>query len=1025
MISRLLKQLQTLPAETRSLPFWAWNAKLEPAQLVEQIRAMHQMGFGGFFMHSRFGLETEYLSREWFDCVKLCIDEAEQLGMHAWLYDEDRWPSGTAGGKVTFTRKYAMRGLEYAIGNTADFQPGDLAWFALSGPEKSPDSWRRLAAGEGVKEGECFIRFFVKMVDGAPDCNNQPYLDTGNPEAVAQFLRVTHEAYREKLGDDFKHAPGIFTDEPEYRAFRCKHLWTQRLPEQFEKRYHYDLLDHLPELFFDSRDRQTSGVRLDFYNLACDLFTTAYARQIGTWCDEHKMAFTGHVLGEDDPVSQTLAVGSAMRFYEFMQIPGIDVLGEHWNLFGAAKQCASVAHQLGKKQRLCELYGCTGWDFPLEGHKAIGDWLAALGINVHVPHHFWYSMRGESKRDYPASISPISPWHTAYRKVEDYFARIHAVLSEGTERRNILVIHPIESIWFGRPLGELNREWTVRYGYFVHKDERVLAQLTKYQQLIDALLGAHLDFDYGDEAQLTRYAKINDRMLAVGEADYQTVVIPELLTIRTTTLTLLRAFAARGGKVFYLGAIPEFADGKQSDLPRLCYGSFTALTSCAQLGEALSEFREVSLAVHGEEQRALLYNLHTAEDCSALFVCNTSMEPCSQIHEIPAVAERTLAFPEIEISWKLPETWRIFELDLDCGIFRLGESVYREGRHCFKSSFHRLESRMFLAVPGDVKIPYAPSEVPEPKSAMIEPELLGYATDEENVLVLDLPEVSVKGEAYRKAELFLTADDRIRTEFGMPLRRISMPQPYWLAKNPCGDERVQIPVALRYRFQCGALPQGGYLGIEDPDKWRIVLNGQELSRTDCGMWKCASVRKLRLPSLRRGENCLELFTQYRHDSALESLFLLGDFGVDGEGALTSLPERLRLGDWTKQGFPEYAGNMTYAFGFEHRGGEIELEIPQWRAVALGVVLNGEAERVVAWEPYRVRLTAKAGWNDLKIVVYGHLRNAFGPFYPAEVPYLITPAAFRAFDIPEKKLVPCGLFSPVRIADIGKEKGRCK
>ena len=61
---------------------------------------------GGFFMHSRTGLATPYLGREWMKAVETCTQEAKKLGLEAWLYDEDRWPSGAAGGLVTRDPKY-------------------------------------------------------------------------------------------------------------------------------------------------------------------------------------------------------------------------------------------------------------------------------------------------------------------------------------------------------------------------------------------------------------------------------------------------------------------------------------------------------------------------------------------------------------------------------------------------------------------------------------------------------------------------------------------------------------------------------------------------------------------------------------------------------------------------------------------------------------------------------------------------------------------------------------------------------
>ncbi|MGB9682110.1 MAG: hypothetical protein ACP5RW_07420 [bacterium] len=84
----------------RSAPFWSWNDRLDPKELSRQITKMKSSGMGGFSMYSREGLETPYLSDEWMNCIKESVKTAKELGMNAWLYDEDRWPSGFAGGLV-------------------------------------------------------------------------------------------------------------------------------------------------------------------------------------------------------------------------------------------------------------------------------------------------------------------------------------------------------------------------------------------------------------------------------------------------------------------------------------------------------------------------------------------------------------------------------------------------------------------------------------------------------------------------------------------------------------------------------------------------------------------------------------------------------------------------------------------------------------------------------------------------------------------------------------------------------------
>ena len=55
-------------------------------------------------MHVRTGLDTPYLSPEFLEDIRFCVEKAKEKHMLAWLYDEDRWPSGAAGGFVTKIR---------------------------------------------------------------------------------------------------------------------------------------------------------------------------------------------------------------------------------------------------------------------------------------------------------------------------------------------------------------------------------------------------------------------------------------------------------------------------------------------------------------------------------------------------------------------------------------------------------------------------------------------------------------------------------------------------------------------------------------------------------------------------------------------------------------------------------------------------------------------------------------------------------------------------------------------------------
>jgi hypothetical protein len=399
----------------RGKSFWAWNGDLDPQELRRQIRVMRRMGLGGFFMHSRVGLATPYLSKRWFECVKACMDEARDLKMEAWLYDEDRWPSGAAGGLVTKNPKYRQRML--VLEETADaarfrWTPDILAAIVAVVNGANVSSVRPLAKGRNpgrLGKGEAILAFKVRCAEPSSWFNDQTYLDTLNPQAVREFIRVTYEAYRRHCGNQFgRRIPGIFTDEPcggqcadDISRNRRPTLapfdppripWTEALPKVFRERYGYDLLPHLPELFYDLDGQGVRPARYHYHDCLAHLFVNAFSRQIGEWCERNGLLFTGHVMAEDTLAYQVAHASACMRFSEHQQAPGVDLLTERWRTYDAVKQVSSVARQFGRKWRLTETYGCTGWDFPFAGHKALGDWQVALGINLRALHLYWYTM---------------------------------------------------------------------------------------------------------------------------------------------------------------------------------------------------------------------------------------------------------------------------------------------------------------------------------------------------------------------------------------------------------------------------------------------------------------------------------------------------------------------------------------------------------------------------------------------------------------------------------------------------------
>lgn len=314
-VKKLLDKLKNPTAEYRPAPFWSWNDKLDPEMLTFQIDEMKKTGHGGFFMHARGGLETEYLSDEWMDCIDACINEAEKNGVNAWAYDENGWPSGFADGKVPAMGKdYHMRWIEPI--DIDDIKQTEADSSILGVYEYSDNKVVRL---EGKTTG-----FNGKLI-AVKQFLNPYYIDILNKDVVKTFIDETYDKYyskfKNKFGDGLK---GFFTDEPQYA--REKIPWSIIFGEEFRKRYGYDVIDILPLLFLDAEGYEKA--RYDYWSLIQELFLNSYGKQIYDWCENHNCELTGHYVQEGSMAAQMVGCTGVMPFYEYMHIPELTGLAE-------------------------------------------------------------------------------------------------------------------------------------------------------------------------------------------------------------------------------------------------------------------------------------------------------------------------------------------------------------------------------------------------------------------------------------------------------------------------------------------------------------------------------------------------------------------------------------------------------------------------------------------------------------------------------------------------------------------------
>ena len=989
----MYKSWQVPDALHRSFPFWAWNGKLNKEELIRQVRLMKEAGVGGFFIHSREGLETEYLGHEWMECVRAVVDEAKRQGMYVWLYDEDRFPSGTAGGKVPACGDaFRCKGLTLQIQEVEsypdlfdqeifgkDYGSDDhigiqAVYGAVVGDQDKVLSIRRLAMKqhEAFLEGEVLLVVQLEVSASSEWFNFQSPPDNLNPECVERFIMETHEKYKAVIGDEFgKTVLGIFTDEPslhDRHAFFGEKKgwipWTYGLGTYFKELNGYDFLDFLPYMYF--RGEYSKRTRRDYWHMITLRFGETFFKRIGDWCKDNNIMFTGHFLQEDKIGLCTRVNGAAMPDYQYQQVPGIDMLCEQTNEYMTVKQCTSVANQLDKKWVLSETYGCTGWDFTFEGQKWMGDWQFVLGVNRRCQHLALYSLRGCSKRDYPPSFHYNTNWWRENKWIEDYFSRLSLLLEQGKAVRNVLIIHPASRVW--------SRLGTSPYGNPVRRNERDVPGLNAYgdqlNQLIEYLERNHMDLDLGDELLIRQYGSTGQGKFQIGSAEYPVVIVPpDMDSMLEDTNVLLREFVADGGCLIYMTHFT--APGGKISCESQETVNFIPGSQIVENREKLIKYLEPYHQVFiqnrkGEECKDILYQLRKVKGGYILFLVNNSR------------------VKEVDANIRLPFN----SIPIEMGLFdgKIKEApIYNNGTTGvnFHSHFERSGSTLYFLKAIEVKKTFISGPLP-------------YRLDHDNVLPLDMCQYRLKGQPWSGTMEVWKAQKEVRYRLGMrQIVRNGLEQRYrWI--NPA-ELRERHRLNLRFDFDSSRDMRNLRLALERSKEFRIKLNRIPIESKKKGYFLDREFETIEISHIRKGKNQLELSCDYREDMELENIYLLGEFGVSPERRLIKLQKMLPFGDWAKQGLKHYCGSVSWVFVYQNNevDARINLKVPGIEGVCAIIRINDAEIPLLCNGPKELSIEEyiKYGLNKIEVEVMGSPRNMMGPFHLKEKPYSTKDSSF--------------------------------
>lgn len=451
----LVRELAQPGTEFSPIPFWFFNDAFDEERVKRQLKDYVEKGVNGFVLHPRIGVPEDmpYLSERYFDAVRFIVKTAAELDMRVVLYDEGMYPSGSAHGRVAEANpEYASKGIHLVDAGAADGADDNGIFYSEKGREQVI---ARLDDGTAICYG--FTGGTIRGIHFGEDdgeAGAPKSADILNPDAVDEFIRLTHDAYYAHLKEYFGNTViAFFTDEPcalgrnagGYRE------WTPGLEKELAAAG--GRAEELAALF--AKTGRTVAGREDimkveenptvilYHRLVKKKLREVFYAKLSAWCENHGIAFIGHPAESDD-IEEEL----------YFHIPGQDLImrrvaPETGGLreFDSvqAKLTADLARHLGRRRNANECFGVCyrkniPWYFTAGDMKWYIDWLGLRGVNFYIPHAFYYSVTGERKGERPPDVGPNNIWWKHYRRVSDYIKRLSFLMTDSVNGARVAVL---------------------------------------------------------------------------------------------------------------------------------------------------------------------------------------------------------------------------------------------------------------------------------------------------------------------------------------------------------------------------------------------------------------------------------------------------------------------------------------------------------------------------------------------------------------------------------------------------------
>jgi hypothetical protein len=544
-------KLKNYPLPYAETVTWGLQGPLNRESIVKDLDAIYKTGLRVVTIEAGYKMTDPYLSDGWFKTVQIVVDELKKRGMHLWIIDEGKYPSGFAGGKFSKERPdLRMQGLvvykriRLKEGETANEQldASVISAVAVNNETKTNEiiDISKHNLNWTAKQGEWQIllvqhRFKTSVTraannpTGGKDTVNS-LCDYLNPDATRQFLEFTHVQYKKYIGNEFgKTVLGFRGDEPEYNFTP----WTPGLDSIFKKRKGYDIKPLMSSFFTQNPTKSQKLAKVDFWDVWSDLYRDNFFKVQADWCAKNGLEYMVHIDHEDMLMDLARTEGDFFKDMRYVQIPGVDAIWHQiWydNAADFPKLASSAAHLYGHPRALSESFAAYNPKPAVNDARWVVNEQLVRGINL-FEFMFWSSSAGG--RGGPSGYMA----ETGFPAMVEYSNRASYLLANGRPAAQVGVYCPTESMWLG------------------NKDAN-----TSLLAISKQLLEHQVDFDYIDNQSLESVFKLGKGTFTNQSGQqYKAIIVPSVSVMTETAVNRLTTFEKAGGTVIFAGQYPEIA----------------------------------------------------------------------------------------------------------------------------------------------------------------------------------------------------------------------------------------------------------------------------------------------------------------------------------------------------------------------------------------------------------------------------------------------------------------------------------